>query len=175
MKQILLIAISCLFFGVNLSAQETDDGCYTLSPMEKLGFRILEEFDLEGIGLFYPMMNKQQVIEKFGEPDDYYTYYSEECDYTEEIYDCGGDYLRFVDGCLYGFTLNTPRWRVFNRLVDGGCKVGDPFSVLSELNPQKVDWAGISDSYYLPCGDFPLSIGVKNGVITRIEYYFRIE
>lgn len=55
-----------MFFGVNLSAQETDDGCYTLSPMEKLGFRILKEFDLEGIGLFYPMMNKQQVIEKFG-------------------------------------------------------------------------------------------------------------
>lgn len=59
-----------MFFGVNLSAQETDNGCYTLSPMEKLGFRILKEFDLEGIGLFYPMMNKQQVIEKFGEPDD---------------------------------------------------------------------------------------------------------
>lgn len=172
-SRLLSVIILFMFFSVNLSAQETDTG-YTLSPMEKLAIHIMKEFDLEGIDLFYPM-NKQQVIEKFGEPDRYSTYYSEESDYTEERYDYGGNYLRFVDGCLLGFDLNTPRWTVFNRLVDGGCKVGDLFSVLSELNPQKVDWAGVSDLYYLPCGDFPLYIKVENVIITSIYYDFRIE
>lgn len=90
MKRITLIFVSCFLFCLNLSAQ-----------------------DVDGVAID-SLMTKAQVVEKFGEPEEYTlknSYMDEEAKY--EVYYYGqGEWLEFVNGCLQSFCVNTPRWSV---------------------------------------------------------------
>lgn len=108
------------------------------------------------------LMTKGQVIEKFGEPDEY-LFHDYDIDGTYEWYHYGEDYLLFINERLYAFYVSTPRWSVLMKMIDGGVKIGDPFSKLSPLNPKLADGIEDSDTYYVPCGDFPLFIEGHNG------------
>ncbi len=148
MKQIILIAISCIFFGQNLRAQ-----------------------DVEGVDVC-TKMTKDQVIQKFGQPEEYVfkdSYMDEEAKY--ELYYYGnGDRMVFVNEYLHCFDVYTDRWAVLMYMIEGGVKIGDAFSKLESLEPKVVDWWDTSDEYYIPCGDFPLLIRVREGLITSVSY-----
>ena len=148
MKQIMLIAISCLFFSMSLQAQ-----------------------DVEGVDIC-TKMTKDQVIQKFGHPEEYVfkdSYMDEEAKY--ELYYYGnGDSLVFVNEYLHSFDVYTDRWAVLTYMIDGGIKIGDAFSKLEMLGPKPADWLDTSDEYYIPCGDFPLYISAKDGIITSVSF-----
>ena len=151
MKRITLIFVSCFLFCLNLSAQ-----------------------DVEGVAID-SSMTKVQVVEKFGEPEEYTlknSYMDEEAKY--EMYYYGhGEWLEFVNGCLQSFCVNTPRWSVLVYKMEGGIRVGDPFSKLSPLNPQLASWIKDntdSKTYYIPSGDFPILIDVKEGKIKSVSF-----
>lgn len=124
MKQILLIAISCIFFSMSLQAQ-----------------------DVEGVDLC-TKMTKDQVIQKFGQPEEYefrYSHMDEEAKY--ELYYYGnGDCLVFINEYLHEFYIKTDRWTVLMYMIEGGIQIGDPFSKLVSLNPKVAEW--INDSTY---------------------------
>ena len=120
-------------------------------------------------------MTNVQVVEKFGEPEEYTlknSYMDEEAKY--EMYYYGhGEWLEFVNGCLQSFCVNTPRWSVLVYKMEGGVRVGDPFSKLSPLNPQLASWIKDntdSKTYYIPSGDFPILIDVKEGKIKSVSF-----
>ena len=146
MKMVLLI-ISLFLCGITLSAQ-----------------------DVEGVDVCTKMA-KNQVIQKFGQPEEYVfkdSYMDEEAKY--ELYYYGnGDTLVFVNEYLYDFYVKTQRWSVLLTMIEGGVKIGDPFSKMASLNPKVAEW--INDStYYIPCGDFPLLIRVRDGLITFVSF-----
>ena len=150
MKTILVI-ISLFLFCLNLSAQ-----------------------DVERVAID-SFMTKVQVVEKFGEPEEYTlenSYMDEEAKY--EIYYYGhGEWLEFVNGRLHSFCVKTPRWSVLVYKIEGGVRVGDPFSKLSPLNPQLASWIKDntdSKTYYIPSGDFPILIDVKEGKIKSVYF-----
>ena len=144
---LLSIIISCFFLGINLSAQ-----------------------DVEGVDVCTKMA-KDQVIQKFGQPEEYIfkdSYMDEEAKY--ELYYYGnGDRLVFVNEYLHCFDVYTDRWTILMYMIDGGVKIGDPFSKLVSLNPKVAEW--INDStYYIPCEDTPLLIRVHDGLITHVSF-----
>ena len=150
MKTILVI-ISLFLFCLNLSAQ-----------------------DVERVAID-SFMTKVQVVEKFGEPEEYTlenSYMDEEAKY--EIYYYGhGEWLEFVNDRLQAFCVKTPRWSVLVYKIEGGVRVGDPFSKLSPLNPQLASWIKDntdSKTYYIPSGDFPILIDVKEGKIKSVYF-----
>ena len=151
MKTILILLSSFLFFSLNIHAQ-----------------------DVAGVHVG-SRMTKAQVIEKFGEPEEYDisdSYMDEEAKY--EVYDYGhGNWLAFVDECLYDFYVRTSRWPVLLSMIEGGIEIGDPFSKLASLNPKPADWIDNS-TYYIPCGDFPLLITVKDGIITGVSFEIKL-
>ena len=148
MKQIMLVVISYFLFSLNLLAQ-----------------------DVAGVHV-YSQMTKNQVIQKFGQPEEYDcrdSYMDEKAIY--ELYYYGdGDRLVFINGYLYSFDVSTERWSVLMNMIENGVKIGDMFSRLEPLNPKVVDWLDVSNRYYIPCGDFPLYIDVKDGIIIYISY-----
>jgi hypothetical protein len=148
MKQILLIVISCIFCSISLHAQ-----------------------DVEGVWMD-SLMTKDQVIEKYGEPDEYLLH-DYDLDGIYEWYHYGEDYLLFINERLYAFYVSTSRWSVLMKMIDGGVKIGDQFSTLSPLSPILVDGIEDSSTYYVPLGDYPLLIEVHNGLIADILFTFR--
>lgn len=121
------------------------------------------------------LMTRAQVIEKFGEPISYkcnYSYLDEDVKY--ELYYYGeNDRLVFVDEKLYGFDVSTTRWTVLHSLVKGGVNIGDPLSKVSSLNLKMVDWLKTSDTYYVPCGEYPILINVgADSTIIKISYNY---
>lgn len=149
MKKITLVVVSCFLFCLNLSAQ-----------------------DVEGVAID-SLMTKAQVIEKFGEPEKYSWKDYSEIDGIYERYRYGEDSLLFVNEQLYSFSVKTPRWSVLVYMIEGGVRVGDPFSKLSPLNPQLADWIKDntdSETYYIPSGDFPILIDVKEGKIKSVSF-----
>ncbi len=152
MKTRLIWIISFLLFGINIYAQ-----------------------DVDGVDCSF-MMSKNMVIARFGEPEEYTLDYD---DYGDKIegYDYGnGDWIEFVNGVMYGFCVSTPRWPVLVNMVEGGIRIGDPFSKLASFNPQPVDWLdGVSDMYYIPSGDFPIFISTSDNIITQVDFEIRHE
>lgn len=149
MKNPLFSIITCLAYGLNLSAQDVS------------GVEILSH------------MTKEQVILHFGKPDRYSREDYSDIDGIYEWYHYGTDYLLFINQELHVFQVSSSRWPVLLNLIEGGVRIGDSFSKMEKLNPQIVDWVKGSDKYYVPFEDFPLLITVHDGKITGISYEVR--
>lgn len=119
------------------------------------------------------VMSKAQVVECFGEPDEYLVEDYSDLDGVYEYYVYGRSQLLFVNQCFYAFSVSDDRWPLLLDMLDGGVRPGDSFNSIASLNPQPADWLGVN-AYCIPClDDFYIIINTSEGVITNINFTFR--
>lgn len=80
------------------------------------------EVDIDGV-MLYTSMTEEEVIAKFGEPDDYYINDYESLVCLEETYVYGDNALTFRDNELNGFYICDKRWAVMNDIFVDGLKM----------------------------------------------------
>lgn len=172
MKTIISIIVATLF-GLNITAFNASDfSSYKLT--DTVPENIIYNLDIEGV-MMDSLMTKDQVIEKFGEPDKFSmknSFLDTEAKY--ERYDYEKAMLLFIDEMLYAFSVSHSEWSVLNTYIEGGVRVGDNISKIASLKPEPANWLG-EGVYYLCCyEDFNMIINTTSeGVITNINFSFR--
>ena len=128
--------------------------------------------DLEGIDS--TKLTKEQVIAKFGQPNEYISYDPEIGDlYETYVYD---DYLlEFHDSCLFQFYISSKNFAVFTKDVDGGIRVGDSLEKVlnSDLKPHYSAWYD-DNTYYQYFFDLRINYRIKDGIIVEIWTTFPV-
>ena len=72
----------------------------------------------------------EQVIEKFGTPDEYYNEDGRyDAEWQERGYRYGNNYIETCDGEFWMFEIRDTRFKVLTKYFDGGVGVGDHISV----------------------------------------------
>lgn len=136
--------------------------------------------DVNGVPL-WSVLDKEQIIEKFGVPDGYYNEDGKYDDaWKERGYEYGKNYIETCDGEFWGFTINDTQFKVLTTYFDGGIGVGDHISVfkgftggmLHQRNPKQFGEfcymiADASDGYFCFNTD-------ADGYITSIWYTFPV-
>ncbi len=130
--------------------------------------------DIEGIEL-NTKMTYEQVVEKFGEPDEVKVW---DADWPEGTKQCrlyyGKNFLVFseVDG-LIGFGLTDNRFAAIINYMEGGIRIGDPLSKVQNVNifgplKKRGTWPEYNSYNLFSETDCPLWISEKDGVIIGI-------
>ena len=123
--------------------------------------------DIEGVAIG-TTMTKNEVIAKFGEPDQHS--YSDADDLgIDERYHYEENLLIFNNSEFIGFVVSDNRWRVLTNVVDGGVRVGDQFSKIEFLKPEVATWID-NETYYVPRGDYYLFFKISSGIIREIDF-----
>ncbi len=129
--------------------------------------------DLEGVD-FGDALTKEQVIAKFGQPNEYISYDPEIGDlYETYVYD---DYLlEFHDSCLFQFYISSKNFAVFTKDIDGGIRVGDSLEKVlnSDLKPHYSAWYD-EDIYHQYYYDLRIYYRIKDGIIVEIWTTFPV-
>ena len=77
-------------------------------------------------------MSKEQVIAKFGVPDDYHVSDDGSLVGFVETYFYGKNSLSFMNGEFNGFDIYDARWNVMSDCFENGLRVGMPLSVIAK-------------------------------------------
>ena len=127
--------------------------------------------DLEGIDS--TKLTKEQVIAKFGQPDEYTDTVYEDGRYETYIY--GNDRLLFIDGSLFEFYISSKNFAVFTKDIDGGIRVGDSLEKVlnSDLKPHYSAWYD-EDTYHQYYYDLRIYYRIKDGIIMEIWTFFPV-
>ena len=143
-----------------------------------LGFANISEGQEKGYPLdldkliLYKVYQKDSVIAKLGQPDNYYSNKSE-FGLNEEYY-FGENMLHFSeDGLFSGFALLDRRFAIFSSFVSGGIRVGDSVNKFQQLGFGRIEIEDKETSLFYdnPKCALPLIINHINGIITRILLY----
>ncbi len=113
-------------------------------------------------------MTKDEVVAKFGEPDDY-QYEDTGDNGINEWYWYGKSHFVFKDDCFIEFTVYDRRFVVTLPGLDAVVTVGNKFSVLEPLNPEVFDIYG-KDYYNIYYLDETISVQIADRIITFITY-----
>ena len=155
-----LITDICLLFTYNASAQES------------------YKVDVKHVTL-YEKLTKEEIVEKFGEPDNYYISDDENLAAVVEIYEYGENALLFMDHEFEGFEIRDQRWSVMNDCFCGGLKVGDNISVFHDKGQLKLlKHERMADTFWILDNPLPgnapdtyVMITTSDGIITAISYW----
>ena len=131
--------------------------------------------DVEGIDM-YQKMNRDKVIEKFGEPTEYKAFASDDGTLQEIFYyKKGVNRIEFSGGYLSGFSISDNRFTVLKILIPGGVTVGDHLSEVISINPEVKTWRpSKKDIYYIQILDSRVFFIVSEGIITNINFSFPV-
>ena len=113
---------------------------------------------------------------RFGKPDSYKKYESEFG--LSERYTVGNNKFSCEEnGILYNFRLHDNRFRALTTYMDGGVRVGDPFSKLDFLKPDLVKKYDDGSAQYVlfeKISDDKLIVFVKDSIILSIIFNYPI-
>lgn len=175
-----LILLLSVFAAFNMHAQPHPDSLvYTTIKWEYIENMSLK-IDINGVPLWTDL-NKEQIIEKFGVPDDYY---NEDGKYDDAWqtrgYKYGKNYIETCDGELWLFNIVDDRFKVLTTYFKGGVGVDDHISVfkgfqagmLYQRDPEQFGeyYYEIADSLD---GHFCFRTD-SDGYITSISYTFPV-
>lgn len=115
-----------------------------------------------------------EFVTRFGKPDSYKKYESELG--LSERYTVGKNkFYCEENGILYNFRLHDNRFRALTTYMDGGVRVGDPFSKLDFLKPDLVRQYDDGSAQYVlfeKISDDKLIVFVKDGIILSIIFNY---
>ena len=175
-----LILLLGIFATFNMYAQPHPDSLvYTTIKWEYIENLHLK-IDVNGVPL-WSVLNKEQIIEKFGIPDEYYNEDGRYDDaWKERGYKYGSNYIETCDCELWEFYIYDTKFKVHTTYFDGGIGVGDHISVfkgfkdgmLYQRDPKRFgeycyEIEDSSDGYFCFSTD-------TKGYITRIWYTFPV-
>ncbi len=113
-----------------------------------------------------------EFVSRFGKPDSYKKYESEFG--LSERYIVGKNKFSCEEnGILYNFRLHDNRFRALTTYMDGGVRVGDPFSKLDFLKPdlvRKYDDGSAQYVLFEKISDYKLIVFVKDSIIISIVF-----
>lgn len=118
LKNYSCITAICLLFTCNISAQES------------------YKVDVNHVPV-YEKLTKDEIVERFGEPDDYRITDDGVFGFAE-VYVYGENKLLFMDHEFEGFDIHDQSWSVMNDSFPGGLKIGDNISVFNDKNQLKL-------------------------------------
>ena len=153
---IVIIVTSCIF---ELQAQDT------------------YKVDIDGI-MLNSSMTKEDIIAKFGHPDNYYINDDGSLVAHIETYVYGDNSLSIMNNKLNGFYICDGRWKVMHDIFPEGLQVGDNISVFNNKKQlQLLKHNRLPDTYWIldnpiheNAPDFNVMITVSNNVIVSICY-----
>ncbi len=153
------ITAICLLFTCNISAQES------------------YKVDVNHVPV-YEKLTRAEIVEKFGEPDDY-RITDDGLVGFEEIYVYGENALLFMDHEFEGFVIHDQSWSVMNDSFPGGLKVGDDISVFNDKNQLKLlNHERLADKFWILDDPLPenapdtyIMITVSENKISAISYW----
>ena len=131
--------------------------------------------DLEGVD-FGDALTKEQVIAKFGQPNEYTkVIYSEGEDEVYETYIYENNRLEFRDSHFFQFYISSKNFAVFTKDIDGGIRVGDSLEKVlnSDLKPHYSAWYD-EDTYHQYYYDLRIYYRIKDGIIVEIWTTFPV-
>ena len=125
------------------------------------------QVSVNGIKVFSKLA-KNEVFEKFGQPDEYKRQDSGD-NGVNEWYHYGENFLTFKENYFIEFTVCDKNFVVNLDGLERDVKVGDKLSVLEPLETHYMDW--FEKDWYCVCfEDEQVIIKVNNGVITCISF-----
>ncbi|MBR1926932.1 MAG: hypothetical protein IJ840_04165 [Bacteroidales bacterium] len=131
-------------------------------------------YDIEGFVIDEPL-TKAQLIQKFGQPDNYYTY--EGIDGLGESIMYGQNDILLDNGLLKDFVVVDTTMAVCTRKVPGGIKVGMHASVMDDTVYGPIKSYSYNDSgttrtvFYVGDYDFHLCFELDENKIIRVIYF----
>ena len=147
-----------------------------LSFVVMLSFNAFAQ-DVEGMCVDQNM-TYDQMVAKFGKPDNYQKHYDEFG--VSEDYDYGKTWFHFEEtGKLKNFVVEDRCFAVLTLEIDGGIRVGDPLSKLDNFKsgkPRYVKTYDDGDKQYslYPERDDHVCLRVRDGIIVTIFYYYPV-
>lgn len=128
MKRLLILLYAAMLTCSAFAQPHPDSLVYTNIKWEYIE-NLWTDIDVNGVPL-WSALTKEQVIEKFGTPDEYYNEdgrYDDDC--KERGYRYGNNYIETCDGEFWMFEIRDTRFKVLTKYFDGGVGVGDHISV----------------------------------------------
>ena len=124
-----IILLLGFFVSFQMLAQPHPDSLvYTTIKWEYIE-NLWTKIDINGVPL-WSNLSKEQIIEKFGIPDEYYNEDGKYDDaWQERGYRYGDNYIETCDGELWMFEIRDKRFKVLTTYFEGGITVGDHISV----------------------------------------------
>lgn len=117
----------------------------------------------------WTVMTKEEVIARFGEPDEY-EFYDAGPDGIEEYYHYGKSFIKFHDNVFIEFSICDSSFVALKCSIPGGVRVGDPFEVLAPLSPRRTDWIKGECYALFHDTDCMVFVDISEGKIDSIYY-----
>lgn len=124
-----IILLFGIFATLNMYAQPHPDSLVYATIKWEYIENLQLKIDVNGVPL-WSILNKEQIIEKFGIPDEYYNEDGMYDDaWQERGYRYGKNYIETCDGELWEFYIRDNNFKVLTTYFKDGVKVGDHISV----------------------------------------------
>ena len=129
---------------------------------------VMSAYDVDSVCVD-TVMTKEEVIARFGEPDEY-EFYDAGPDGIEEYYHYGKSFIKFHDNVFIEFSICDSSFVALKCSIPGGVRVGDPFEVLAPLSPRRAHWIKGEGYALFHDTDCMVFVDISEGKIDSIYY-----
>ena len=129
---------------------------------------VMSAYDVDSVCVD-TVMTKEEVIARFGEPDEY-EFYDAGPDGIEEYYHYGKSFIKFHDNVFIEFSICDSSFVALKCSIPGGVRVGDPFEVLAPLSPRRAHWIKGECYALFHDTDCMVFVDISDGKIDSIYY-----
>lgn len=129
---------------------------------------VISAYDVDSVCVD-TVMTKEEVIARFGEPDEY-EFYDAGPDGIEEYYHYGKSFIKFHDNVFIEFSICDSSFVALKCSIPGGVRVGDPFEVLAPLSPRRAHWIKGECYALFHDTDCMVFVDISDGKIDSIYY-----
>ena len=129
---------------------------------------VMSAYDVDSVCVD-TVMTKEEVIARFGEPDEY-EFYDAGPDGIDECYHYGKSFIKFHDNVFIEFSICDSSFVALKCSIPGGVRVGDPFEVLAPLSPRRAHWIKGECYALFHDTDCMVFVDISEGKIDSIYY-----
>ena len=129
---------------------------------------VMSAYDVDSVCVD-TVMTKEEVIARFGEPDEY-EFYDAGPDGIDECYHYGKSFIKFHDNVFIEFSICDSSFVALKCSIHGGVRVGDPFEVLAPLSPRRAHWIKGECYALFHDTDCMVFVDISEGKIDSIYY-----
>ena len=129
---------------------------------------VMSAYDVDSVCVD-TVMTKEEVIARFGEPDEY-EFYDAGPDGIEEYYHYGKSFIKFHDNVFIEFSICDSSFVALKCSIPEGVRVGDPFEVLAPLSPRRAHWIKGECYALFHDTDCMVFVDISEGKIDSIYY-----
>ena len=129
---------------------------------------VISAYDVDSVCVD-TVMTKEEVIARFGEPDEY-EFYDAGPDGIDEYYHYGKSFIKFHDNEFIEFSICDSSFVALKCSIPGGVRVGDPFEVLAPLSRRRAHWIKGEGYALFHDTDCMVFVNISEGKIVSIYY-----